>query len=309
MYNTLAIMRQDLMGFVPGFSPSVYTSAIQRAYDDLARAYPWQEFEHQVALATKQYIDTGGVDFNNGSTSVTAATTVSAAWSTGETNGFAGRYIIKRNESWPNLISASNSNSITLNSNYVGKSTTAAASSGDGYAIFKHIYALTASISEVTAVVCEDELMGEASDAYIDAHDGDFNATGEPEKWRVLGRNSAGLTQIQIYPALTDDIYVLRVRGRKPIDTLSDATKPLLDSSLINAFAEVELLKRKKLLDPNAVTDSMLEASMANAANHFNYATERDRRIRTDEPYVRDNMFGDTHRGQDWMVTHDPWDT
>ncbi len=308
MYNTLATMRQDLMGFVPGFSPSVYTSAIQRAYDDLSKAYPWQELETEVPLPTVEYIDTGGADFNNGTTSVTAATTVSAAWSAGEANGFAGRYIAKRDDAWPSLITSSDSVSITLTSNYLGRSTTAAASAGDGYAIFKHIYTLTASISEVTAVVCEDHLLGEASDHYMDKFDGDYASSGEPDRWRMIGRDSAGYTKIQIYPALIDDVYLLRVRGKRPIETLAETTKPLLDSSLINAWAEVELLKRKKLLDPNAVTDSMIEAAMANAANHFNYATERDRRHRTDEPYTRDNMFGETHRGQDWMVTHDPWD-
>jgi len=308
MYNTLATMRQDLMGFVPGFSPSVYTSAIQRAYDDLARAYPWQELETEVAIATKQYVDTGGAKFTNGSTSVTAATTVSAAWSGGEANGFAGYYIVKRDDAWPSIITSSDSVSVTLTSGYLGRTTTAAASAGDGYAIFKHIYAITAALSEVTAIVCEDNLLGEAHDHYIDKHDGDYQSDGEPDKWRQIGRDSAGYTLVQIYPALIDDIYVLRIRGRKPIETLGETAKPLLDSSLIIAFAEVELLKRKRILDPNSVTDSIIEASIANAANHFNYATERDRRVRTDEPYTRDNMFGETHRGQDWLVSHDPWD-
>lgn len=308
MYNSLATMRQDLMGFVPGFSPSVYTSAIQRAYDDLAKAYPWQELETQVPIATKLYVDVGGAKFTNGSTSVTAATTVGTAWSTGEANGFAGYYIAKKDESWANIITSSTSASVTLSSAYIGKTTTAATTAGDGYAIFKHIYTITAALSEITAVVCEDNLLGEASDNYIDKFDGDYASEGKPNKWRSIGRDSAGYTMIQIYPALIDDLYILRVRGRRPIETLTDATSPLLDSSMINAFAEVELLKRKRLLDPNAVTDDMLTAAMANAANHFTYATERDRRIRTDEPYTRDNMFGATHRGQDWIVTHDPWD-
>lgn len=116
------------------------------------------------------------------------------------------------------------------------------------------------------------------------------------------------MTQIQLYPALIDEIYLLRIHGRIRIETLTDSTKPLLDSTLINAFAEVELMKRKKLLDPNAVTDSMIEVTMAGAANQYNYALEGERHNRTDELYVQDNMFKSTHRGQDWIVTHDPWD-
>lgn len=308
MYNTLAQMRQDLMGMVGGFSPSTYDSAIQRAYDDLTKAYPWNELEDTVPLVTKQYVDTGGAHFEQGQTDVTASTTVSAAWSGGESNGFAGMYIVKRDDAYPTIITSSDSNTITLSSAYLGKTTTAAASSGDGYAIFKHIYTITASIGEVMSVVCEDNKLGEASDDYIDKYDGDFQAEGEPRKWRMLGRNSAGYTRIQIFPALCDDVYLMKIRARKQIETLTNTTKPLLDSTLIIAFAEVELLKRRKLLNPNAIPDSLLEAAIANAANHFNYATERDRRFRTDEPYTRDNMFGETSRGQDWMVTHDPWD-
>lgn len=307
MYNTLAVMRQDLMGFVPGFSPSVYTAAIQRAYDDLAKSYPWQEFETQVPVATRRCVTKGGVFFTNGSTSVTTAPSVGDGWKQGEANGFSGCCIAKRDEAWATLITGSSSASLSLAQPYIGPTTSAVG--GDGYAIFKHIYTITASLSEITAVICEDHLLGEAHDNYMDKYDGNFTENGEPDKWRSIGRDSAGHTLLQIYPALIDDVYVLRVRGRKPVELLADTDKPLLDSSLINAFAEVELLKRKRLLDPNAVSDDMLVAAMANASNHFNYSTERDRRIRTDEPYTRDNMFGGISRGQDWIVTHDPLDS
>jgi hypothetical protein len=308
MYQTLAQMRKDLMGMVPGFPPATYDSAINRAYDDLAKSYPWQELETEVNLATKKFIDTGGAHFTNGSTDVTAATTVSAAWTSGESNGFAGMFIVKRDEASYYTITASDSVSVTLTSNYLGNTTTAVASAGDGYAIFKHLYELDSTVEDVISVNCEDNRLKTASELHINRHDADFQDEGEPIGWRSIGRNSAGNTVLQIYPALSDDIYVLRVVARKKVETLTDTTKPLLDSTLINAFAEVELINRKKLMDPNAVQDSMIEAKMANAANHFNYATERDRRIQTEEPYVRDGMFRRTNRGQNWWVTHDPWD-
>ena len=307
MYNTLAVMRQDLMGMVPGFAPSTYTSAIQRAYDDLIKAHPWQDLETDGSVVTKQFVDTGGAHFEQGATDVTAATTVSAAW-TATANKFAGMFIVKRDDAAYSTITASTSISITLTSAYLGKTTTASVSSGDGYAIFQHIYSVPSDIGEVISVMCEDDRLGKATDAYINQHDADFQEDGEPSRWRALGRDSAGNTRIQIYPALIDDVYLLRIHGRRKVETLANTTSPLLDSSLINAFAEVELMKRKRLMDPTTVTDGMIESSMANAANHFNYATEQERRNSTDEPYVQDKMFEGGHRGQDWYVSHDPWD-
>lgn len=307
MYQALSDMRKDLMGRVPGFAPNTYDSAINRAYDDLAKAFPWQELETEISVATKPYVSNGGAHFVNGSTQVTAATSVSANW-TATANKFAGMYIVHRDDAMHNLITASTSNEITLVSAYNGNTTTAVASAGDGYVIFQHIYELDSSVDDILSVMCEDNRLKKAPIRYINEHDADFEDEGEPDAWRSIGRNSAGNTLIQIFPALIDEIYLLRILARKKIETLTDTTKPLLDSTLINAFAEVELIQTKKLMDPNSVTDSMIEAKMAGAANQFNYATERDRRIQTEEPYVRDGMFKSTHRGQRWIVTHDPWD-
>jgi hypothetical protein len=256
--------------------------------------------EKDFSVATKAYVDTGGAHFENAATDVTAATTVSASWS----GDYVGMFVVKRDDAVYNTITANDSNSLTLTSNYLGKTTTAAASAGDGYAIFKHIYEVDSAVQSVISVMCEDDRLGKATDKYINEHDADFQEEGAPVAWRRLGSNSANVTQIQLYPALIDDVYLLRVHARIKVESLTDSTKPLLDSTLINSFAEVELMKRKKLLDPNAVTDSMIEASMANAANQFNYAIEDERHNRTDEPYVLDEMFKEHNR----LVTHDPWD-
>ena len=52
MYQTLADMRADLMGSVPGFAPNTYNTVIQKAYDNVIKSYPWQDLEREVNLAT-----------------------------------------------------------------------------------------------------------------------------------------------------------------------------------------------------------------------------------------------------------------
>ncbi len=308
MYKTLAAMRAELMSSVPGFAPSTYNTVIQKSYDDIARSFPWQDMEVEVNLATIKFVNTGGVKFNNGTKSITAATTISAAWSTGESDGFQARFISKEGESAYFIICASDSVEITLRDNYVGKTTTTAASSGDSYSIFKHIYELHSAVDTVTQVIYKDKPLGEVTDEFIEARDSDFWEYGEPRGFRKVGRDSANVTMIQIYPAMSDDIYVLRVKGRRKIETLTASTYPLLDSSLIMAFSEAEMLKRKKFVSPDMVPDEVLGVAVANANIQFDFAIERDRRGRTDEQYVKDNMFKSTHPGQRRIVSYDPWD-
>jgi hypothetical protein len=101
---------------------------------------------------------------------------------------------------------------------------------------------------------------------------------------------------------------LLRIRGRRKIETLTASTYPLLDSSLLLAFSEVEMLKRKKMISPDMVSDEVLGVAVANANIQFDYAIERDRRGRTDEQYVKDKMFGGRgHPGQRRIVSYDPW--
>ncbi len=309
MYKTLATMRAELMSSVPGFAPATVTAVIQKSYDDISRAYPWQDMEMEANLATVEFVNVGGADFNNGTKSITAATTVSAGWSDGESDGFQGRFISKADEAGYFIICASDSVEITLKDNYIGKSTTAVASAGDGYAIFKHIYELPSAMDTVIQVMYSDRPLSEVTEEYIEARDPDFWEYGEPSRFRNIGHNSANISLIQIYPAMTDDTYVLRLRGRKRIETLTETSNPILDSSLIVAVSEVELLKRKKILSPGSVTDDMMQLVIGNASFQFDYAVEKDRRSRTHEPYVRDNMFGDRgHPGQRRLVSYDPWD-
>ena len=308
MYKTLAAMRADLMSSVPGFSPSTYNTVIQKSYDDIARSFPWQDMEVEVNLATVKFVNIGGVKFNSGTKSITAATTVSAGWSDGESDGFQGRFISKADEAAYFIICASDSVEITLKDNYIGKTTTAAASAGDGYSVFKHLYELHSSIDTVTQVIYKDKPLGEVTEEYIEVRDPDFWEYGEPERFRKAGRNSANVTVIQIYPAMSDDLHLLRIRGRRKIETLTASTYPLLDSSLILAFSEVEMLKRKKMISPDMVPDEVLGVAVANANVQLDYATERDRRGRTDEQYVKDKMFGGRgHPGQRRIVSYDPW--
>jgi hypothetical protein len=308
MYLTLAEMRADLMGSVPGFAPSTYNTVIQKAYDNTIKSFPWQDLELEVNIATVKHISQGGVHFANGATDVTAGSTVSAAWSDGESDGFAGMFISKTDEAAYFKIANSTSAELTLTSNYIGKTTTAAASAGDGYSLFKHLLEVPTAMDTVTHVIFKDKPLGDATEEYIEARDPDFWEYGEPERWRRAGYDSANATIIQIYPAACDDVYALRLRGKKRIETLADSTTPLLDSSLIVAIAEIELLKRKKIMTPDSVTQDMMDAVISNASNLYDSSIEKDRRSRTEDNHVKDGMFGtNNHPGQRRLVSYDPW--
>lgn len=307
MRQTVAQMKVDLSTWVPGFTPTEYEAAINRAYSELGRLYPWSVFEAEFIMATKEFVDTGGVDFNSGTTSITAATSVSAAWSNGESDGFSGMFIKKADEAAYYTITGSNSNDVTITSNYIGISTTAVASAGDGYAIFQHIYAVPTAIETVTHLM-HDSYLEEMDDPTFENIDPDLESEGEPARWRNAGVNSAGASLVQIYPALIDGVYELRGRGRLRIPILTASETPLLDSYLVNTFAQVDLMQRKHMMNPATVTDIMLEVATKKASMALSNALAQDWRARTTAKYVHDNFFKSHHRGQKWYVSHDPYD-
>jgi hypothetical protein len=291
---------------MPGFSNATYDAAINRAYDFLGRSHPWVNLEKEFKFATVQYVDTGGVDFNSGSTSITAATSVSAAWSNGESNGYAGMFIKKDDEAAYYTITSSTSVLITITENYIGKSTTAVASAGDGYVIFKHLYAIDSTIMTVNRLM-HDTYLDEMDTLEFEIRDPDLDAEGEPGKWRQVGTNSSNVSVVQLYPPRIDDVYEIRGRGIMKTETLTSSTTPLIDSVLIIAFAQVELLQRKRILSPNVISSEMIVEAKENAGRLVEGAIEHDTRRRTISKYVQDRFFGG-HKGHQWYVEHDPAD-
>lgn len=312
MIQDLPTMRKVLQSWVPGFSPDEYDRAINRAYDEIAHVHPWKKLEREFQFATKGYYDTGGVHFANAATDVTAADSVSAAWAnTASTNyDFAGMFIKKNtnDEVAYYTITSNDSVEITLTSNYLGKTTTAATSSGDSYFIFKHIYKVDSNIETVTHLMGDGKLLFEDEKYKIEDKVADFDWEGSPTAWFNYGVNSANECLVQLYPPKVDDVYEMRGWGQLRVETLSGSAKPLLDSNLIVAFAEVELMKRKKMISPNSISDDHLKDSIAQAQMKLTAAVEMDRRHRTPAKYVQDRMFRSTHPGQKNLVEHDPWD-
>ena len=305
MLTTLAEMRQKLKRKVPGLSDEVCNDAINEAYSNLARMYPWQELEAESKFATKAYVATGGAYFENAATDITAATSVSSSW-TATANKFAGMYIKKENEAAYYLITASTSIAITITESYIGKTTTAATSSGDSYCIFKHVYEISSSIETVDRVMHESYL-SEMTPNEFERVDPDLDASGRPTRWIKVGNSSAGNVLLQLYPPRIDDIYELRIRGRRRVETLIDATKPFIDSNLILALAEADMLRKKKLIDPGSVEDEVMKYALANFALLYDSAIQHDYNNRSHSRYVRDRMFY-TGRGSEWYVNHDPYD-
>lgn len=309
MKQTLATMRGILMEYVPGFTPNAVDAAIQRAYDGLCSMYPWHALDTEFKIVTVAYIDDGGVKFNNGTTSVTAATTVSANWSS-TADAYKG-YFLKKNtndEAAYYTICASTSVLLTLSEAYLGKTTTASASSGDSYFIFKHIYPVPSAIETVTHIMGGAGYLEQVDRYMLEQRNPDLDWEGEPSKWCTAGINSANQALIQFYPPKVDDIYELRGWGRLRVEALTSTTTPLIDSNLIIAFAEVELMKRKRMLAPSSVSDDMLKNAVEQAQLRLQAAMELDGRAQSKASYVADNFFMSHHPGQKWLVSHDSWD-
>jgi hypothetical protein len=309
MISTLAEMRNDLSTWVPGFTPDAIDSAINRAYGELSRMYPWSKFDAEFKFVTKITVEDGGAIFCANSTNIEAATSVSADWAdTASTNfDFAGMFIKKTNEAAYYTITSNTSAVITLAENYLGITTTAAASSGDSYAIFQHIYAIPTAI-ETIIYLMHDSFLNEMDDVTFETIDPDLESQGEPNKWRHAGVNSAGATLVQLYPAKIDAVYELRGRGRLRPETLTGTAKPLLDSYLILSYAQIDLMQRKRMINPSTISDDMLQNAMGRAKIALDNAMALDWRARTVGKYTHDNFFKSYHRGQKWYVGHDPWD-
>jgi len=311
MKLTLSEMRSNLSLWVPGFTPNEYDAAINRSYSELSRMYPWSGFDTEFNLATKSYVEDGGVIFSAAGTNIDAADNVSAAWGTsaGGTNlDFAGMFVKKRDEASYYVITSNTSVALTITSAYLGVTTTAATSAGDGYSIFKHIYAIPSSV-ETIMYLMHDSFLEEMDDRTFETLSPDLESEGEPSKWRNAGVNSSGATLIQFYPAKINDVYQLRGRGRLRPEVLTSALYPLLDSYLIETFAELELMRRKRMINPSTITDDMLNNATQKAAMALDNAIALDWRARTDSKYTHDNFFKSYHRGQKWFVSHDPWDS
>jgi hypothetical protein len=292
-------MRERLQDLVAGYPPNSYNTAINRAYNDLGRQYPWVNMHGEATLVTKAFIETGAVDFTNGAALITAAASVSAGWTLGESNGFAGMFIKKSDESAYFVITSSDSVSVTITENYPG-----ATVAGSGYTIFQHIYPVTA-FETITHVIHENYL-DPIDTILVERLDSDFDAEGEPVRWRNAGITPTGVARCQLYPAKIDDIYDIRVRGRIAPATLTESDTALLDSNLLVAYARVELLDRKMLTAPATVTPQQMQAAVENAALQLNIAIDNDWRRRTVSNETPDNFFRGYHRGQQWYVEHDP---
>jgi len=310
MRMTLGEMRGELASWVPGFPPGTYNSAINRAYDELAHLYPWTKLDTEFKIITKPYVATGGVIFGSGIATITAATNVSASWGTcagGTTLNFAGMFIKKDDEAVYYTITSNDSDTITITENYPGKSTTAGNTAGDSYVVFKHIYAIPSSVETVVHLM-HDSYLEEMDTTTFEDIDPDLDEPGEPSKWRNAGVDSSGNTLIQLYPPRIDDIYEIRGRGRlRAIRMTLDADIPYLEPVLIMAFAETELMKRKRMTNPDSITDDMLNNAISNAARQLEQALKSDWKLRTQSRYIHDNFFRSYHRGQKWLTSHDHW--
>ena len=305
MYNTGLEMRSILVRKIPGLSPDGYLDSINEAYAGIAKIRSWSFLEKNFNLVTKAYVGAGGAHFTKAGTTVSASTC--ASWSGGESDGYAGMFIKKSEGASYYTITASTTSLVTITEDYGGITTTAEATAGDGYAIFKHMYSVDSSIETVTHLMHNTYLM-DWDEKEIEIRDPDFQVSGEPHRWRACGNDSNGCTLVEIYPRLIDGVYELRGKGQVRTEVITDLTKPLLDSHLILSLAEVDLLRRKRIMTPEAITDDMLDRAYGNFQDKLDIAVRNDLRKNKGGRYTPDRLFGVGHRGQRWLINHDPWD-
>lgn len=298
-------IRRRLSKAVPGYTKEAYLDSINEVYSQLAETRSWGNLERSFTMITKPYVNSAGAHFTNGATTVTAATC--ADWSTGITGGFEGMFIKKSEEAAYYTLTTSTTTIVTMDSAYGGVTTTAVATAGEGYYIFQHLYVVDSTIETVTHLMGERYLK-EIDEAEIEIRDADIDEEGEPIRWRNAGYNSAGQSVVELYPRLIDDVYELRGKGKRRVETITDTTRPLLDGYMIVAFATVDLLKRKNVITPDTITPAMIEMAETRATDLFGVAVRGDDRKTKGGNYTHDRMFGGRSRGQKWYVSHDAWD-
>ena len=298
-------IRRRLSKAAPGYTKEAYIDAVNETYSQLADSRSWGALEKSFTIITKPYVNSVGAHFTNGATTVTAATC--ADWSRGITGGFEGMFIKKSEEAAYYILTTSTTTIVTMAEAYGGVTTTPAVTAGEGYYIFQHLYAVDSTIETVTHLM-GDRYLREIDEAQLEIKDADIDEEGEPLRWRNAGYDSAGQSVLEIFPRLIDDVYELRGKGKRRVETIDDSTRPLLDGYLIVAYATVDLLKRKQVITPDTITGEMIERAEAHANDLLQVAISSDNRKSKGGRYTHDTLFGTRHRGQDWLVSHDPWD-
>ncbi len=298
-------IRRRLSKAIPGYTKEAYLDAINEAYSQLAETRSWGNLEKSFVIVTKPYVNSVGAHFTNGATTVTAATC--ADWSTGITGGFEGMFIKKSEEAAYYTLTTSTTTMVTMDAEYGGVTTTAGATAGEGYYIFQHLYVVDSTIETVTHLMGE-RYLNEIDEGELEIRDAEIDEEGEPHRWRNAGYDSAGQSVVEIFPRLIDDVYELRGKGKRRVETITDTTRPLLDGYMIVAFATVDLLKRKNVITPDTITPEMIEQAESRANDLFGVQVNGDNRKTKGGRYTHDRVFGGSHRGQKWHVSHDPMD-
>ncbi|MDY6862924.1 MAG: hypothetical protein SV062_08045 [Thermodesulfobacteriota bacterium] len=309
-------MKQELLLKCPGLSDPQLGSLINTSYKKLAKRWQWAGMKYDFQLATKASESTGGVHFTNGSTSVTAATSVSAAWTSSTSWAFDAMLIKKENEPDYYTITgaittaaAATYSAITLTSEYLGKTTTAAASSGDDYIIFQNIYSISSNCETILSATYQDRLL-EIDSISADKIDPDWSTTGEPEKILDFGTliNTADYSwnrQIKVIP-IPDDIYPIKFTGYRRVEKLSsDNDRAYIDEDLIVCFATVEGLRTKRIYNQNSVWQTTLNDAIVESEKMLKEMIHRDMQIQHTKKYVTHAEEIEDNHNWEWHLSHD----
>ena len=311
-------MKQDVLLKCPGLSPPQIEACINLAYRKLSQRWEWSALKFDFQLATKASESTGGVHFTNASTAVTAASSVSAAWTASTSYGFDGMWIKK--ETTPDYYQITGAvttaattslyNAIALTSAYLGKTTTAAVSSGDSYIIFQNIYSISTNCETILSATYKDRLL-EVDSISADKIDPDWSTTGPPERITDFGKiidsaNYSWTRRIKVMP-IPDDIYPIKCVGYRRISNLlTNNDIPFLNEDLISTFAIVEGLRVKRIHNQHTVYQSTINDAIVEAEKTFAEQTHKDLQIKKTKGYVTHaEEIGREGHGWEWNLDHD----
>lgn len=195
---------------------------VNAAYKHVCGVFNWPWLMKAGTIQTVADITTGTVSINAGSTALT--------FSSAPTDSVANQYMIQftaTSDDWYYISShTAASTSATLANAFVGTSNI----SGASYILRKVFYSLPSDCDRVVDIrqAVTSQKVYPVNIHTFDAYIPNPTATGEPNNYMMLGRDTSGYWQIGVYPTPTSVMNLQLRYLLTPSDMSSSTTSPLL---------------------------------------------------------------------------------
>lgn len=288
---TLSTMKNRIFRFT-NLNSEIIESILQDAYRQLCMM-DWNQLNLIRQISTVAPYATGTVTITN-----TGAVTGSG---TTFTSTMTDRYMqVYYDDSFFRVASYVDDTHITLE-DWTGLALTTATS----YSIFKLIYTLDSSIKLIYDVAYQISLP-KKSQSYFNRLDPARSTTGSPTWWAYAGMDATNTPQIEIYP-VADDVYPLRVYGKRKISELTDTSTPILSEDLVESYALIQCYRIKQTQQPGAGWDTLLKQQGELYQQLLNDAKEEDAQLVSRRDKVKDymSMFETYPASDTFWTSHD----